>query len=113
MKHCICKLHSFKQLWKGPYGPVLVIKMLVQCRASGAPAIRVGGVRHNSGKAKAKSRARKEVTHLELRQYRQQFLESRQNEHKLWVDSDVYDPLNLRQIRRKLRQGAMGPYCQT
>ena len=32
-----------------------------KCRVSGALATRVGGVRRSSGRAKAKSRARKEV----------------------------------------------------
>ena len=53
-----------------------------KCRMSGVPATRVGGVRRNSGRAKAKSRARKEVAHLELRQYRQQFMEAKQKTNR-------------------------------
>ena len=42
-----------------------------------APVYRVSGVKPGSGKPKAKNRARKEVTQLEQRQYRQQFLEAK------------------------------------
>ena len=41
------------------------------------PVYRAGGVKTSSGKPKAKNRARKEVTQLEQRQYRQQFLEGK------------------------------------
>ena len=42
-----------------------------------APVYRVSGVKPGSGKPKAKNRARKEVTQLEQRQYRQLFLEAK------------------------------------
>ena len=38
---------------------------------------------------KWKNRARKEVTKFELRQYRQQFVEAKKNEHKPWLDNNV------------------------
>ena len=43
-----------------------------------------------------KNRARKEVTKVELRQFRQQFQEAKQNEDKSWVDNDVCDLTDLR-----------------
>ena len=43
-----------------------------------------------------KNRARKAVTQVELRQYRQQFQEAKQNDHKSWVDNDVYDLIDMR-----------------
>ena len=33
---------------------------------------------------------------MELRQYRLQFQEAKQNEHKSWVDNDVYDLSDMR-----------------
>ena len=51
----------------------------------------MSGSRTNSSKPKAKNGARKEVTQLEQRQYRHQFLESKMSEHKSWVDHDVHD----------------------
>ena len=54
------------------------------------PVYRESGVRPGSGKPKAKKhRAWKEVTQLEQRQYRQQFLQSKTSEHKSWVDNDA------------------------
>ena len=49
----------------------------------------------SSSRPKAKNRARKEVTQLEQRQYRQQFLEAKMSEHKSWVDNDVYDLVDM------------------
>jgi hypothetical protein len=54
------------------------------------PVYRVSGVKTSSGKPKAKNRARKEVTQLEQRQYRQQCLEAKVSEHKSWADNNVY-----------------------
>ena len=68
-----------------------------KCRVSGVLATRVGGVRHSSGRAKAKSRARKEVTQLELCQYRQEFMEAKPSKHQLWVDHVVYDLAAMRE----------------
>ena len=48
-----------------------------------------------SGKPKTKNRARKQVTQMELRQYRLQFQEAKQNEHKSWVNNDVYDLIDM------------------
>ena len=47
-------------------------------------------------KHKAKNIAQKEVTELEHRQYRQQFLEASMREHKSWVDNVVYDLVDMR-----------------
>ena len=52
---------------------------------------RASGSKNSSVRPKAKFRARKEVTQLERRQYRQQFVEAKISEHKSWVDNDVYD----------------------
>ena len=43
-----------------------------------------------------KNRARKEITQVELRQFRQQFQEAKQNEDKSWVDNDVCDLTDFR-----------------
>ena len=48
------------------------------------------------GKTKTKNRAGKAVTQMELRQYRLQFQEAIQNEHKSWIDIDVYDLIDIR-----------------
>ena len=50
--------------------------------------------RHN--RPKGKNIARKEVTHMELRQYRLQFQEAKLHEHKSWVDNDLDDLMNMR-----------------
>ena len=67
----------------------------VDLRAADFPAYRVSGSKTNSSKPKAKNRARKEVTQLEQRQYRQHFLEAKMSEHKSWVDNDVYDLVDM------------------
>ena len=59
------------------------------------PVYRVSGSKTSSVRPKAKNRARKEVTRLEQRQYRQQFLEAKISEHKSWVDNDVYDLVDM------------------
>ena len=64
-------------------------------RPADFPAYRVSGSRTNSSKPKANNRARKEVTQLEQRQYRHQFLEAKMNTHKSWVDNDVYDIVDM------------------
>ena len=48
-----------------------------------------------SVRPKARNRARKEVTQLEQRQYRQQFLGAKISEHKSWVDNDVYELVDM------------------
>ena len=60
-----------------------------------AQAYRVSGSGPSSSKPKAKNRARKEVTQLEQRQYRHQFLEAKMSEHKSWVDNNVYDLVDM------------------
>ena len=60
-----------------------------------AQAYRVSGSCPSSSKPKAKNRARKEVTQLEQRQYRHQFLEAKMSEHKSWLDNDVYDLVDM------------------
>ena len=40
-------------------------------------------------------RARKEATQVELRQYRQQFQEAKQNEHKSWFDNAINDLIDM------------------
>ena len=45
---------------------------------------------------KNQNRARKDVTQVELQQYRQQFQDAKLNEHKSWVDNDVYDLIDMR-----------------
>ena len=67
----------------------------VALRAVDFPAYRVSGSRTNSSKPKAKNSARKEVTQLEQRQYRHQFLEAKMSEHKYGVDNDVYDLVDM------------------
>ena len=64
-------------------------------RATEFPVYRVSGPGTSSSKPKAKNRARKEVTQLEQRQCRQQFLEAKMSEHKSWVHNDVYDLVDL------------------
>ena len=59
------------------------------------PVYRVSGSGTSSSRPKAKNRARKEVTQLEQRQYRQRFLEAKMSEHKSWVDNDVYDLVDM------------------
>ena len=87
---------------------------MIKVLDSAAPANRAGGVRHNSGRANAKSRARKALTQLELRQYRQQLVEATHNGHKYWVGNDVYNLIDMRQNHPKKRcQVTMGPYWQT
>ena len=54
-----------------------------------APVYHVSGVKPISGKPEAKHRARKEVTQVEQRQYRRQFLEAKMSEHKSWDDNGV------------------------
>ena len=61
------------------------------------PVYRVIGAKPSSGKPKAKNIARKEVTQLEQRQYRQQLFEAKMSEHKFWVDNDVYDLVDMRE----------------
>ena len=58
-------------------------------------AYRVSGSSPSSSRPKANNRARKEVTQLEQRQYRHQFLEAKMSEHKSWVDNDVYDLVDM------------------
>ena len=64
-------------------------------RATEFPVYRVSGSGTSSSKPKAKNRARKEVTQLEQRQYRQHFLEAKMSEHRSWVDNDVYDLVDM------------------
>ena len=71
------------------------LKRTVAPRAAQFPTYRASGSRTNSSKPKAKNRARKEVTQLEQRQYRHQFLEAEMREHKSWVDNDVYDLVDM------------------
>ena len=66
-----------------------------KCRMSGVRDPSGSGVGKGSGK-QLKNRARKEVTQVELRQFRQQFQEAKQNEDKSWVDNDVCDLTDLR-----------------
>ena len=63
--------------------------------ATGSPVYRVSGSGPSPSRPKAKNRARKEVTQLEQRQYRQRFLEAKMSEHKSWVDNDVYDLVDM------------------
>ena len=62
-----------------------------KCRVSGVPDQKRGGTGSVLGNPKAKNSSRKEVTHLELRQYRLQFEDAKRNKHKPWVGNDVYD----------------------
>ena len=70
------------------------------------PVYRVSGAKTSSGKPKAKNRARKEVTQLEQRQYRQQFLEAKISKHKSRVDNDVYDIVDLKKHPPKNDRGS-------
>ena len=67
----------------------------VALRATNVPAYRTSGSGTNSSRPKAKNRARKEVTQLEQRQYRQQLLDAKMSEFKLWVDNDVSDLVDM------------------
>ena len=67
----------------------------VASSATEFPVYRVSGSGTSSSRPKAKNRARKEVTQLEQRQYRQPFFEATMSEHKSWVDNDVCDLVNL------------------
>ena len=64
-------------------------------RATEFPVYRVSGPGNSSSKPKSKNRARKEVTQLEQRQYRQPCLEAKMSEHKSLVDNDVYDLVDM------------------
>ena len=55
----------------------------------------MSGSKTSSARPEANNRARKEVTQLEQRQSRQQFLEATISEHKSWVDNDVYDLVDM------------------
>ena len=67
-----------------------------KCRVSGVPDQNRGETGKSLSKPKTKNRAREEVTQMELRQYRLQFQETKQNEHKSWVNNDVYDRIDMR-----------------
>ena len=69
----------------------------VASSATEFPVYRVSGSKTSSAIPKAKHRARKEVTQLEQRQYRQQLLEAKMSEHKSWVDRDVYELVDKNQ----------------
>ena len=67
----------------------------VASSATEFPVYRVSGSKTSSARPKAKHRARKEVTQLEQRQYRQQLMEAKMSEHKSWVAKDVYDLVDM------------------
>ena len=48
-----------------------------------------------------RSRARKEASAQEVREYYKQFAEAQHLEHRSWVDSEVFDPIDLRKVKSK------------
>ena len=57
---------------------------------------------HTAKKPKTKKKQnRKEASSAELRQYRNQFGEAKQNEIKSWIDNEVYELVDMRKLEVK------------
>ena len=67
--------------------------MLERCMATCGKAAR--------GRAKRRSRARKEASPQEVRGYYKQFAEAKHLEYKSWVDNEVFDLIDMRKVKPK------------